>query len=60
MVNNLYPQVAQNVEEDTESKQTSRIFYDRGYNKQKANFWSWGVQEKLLRGRHFCQELNEE
>ena len=29
MMNNLYPQVAKKFEEDPESKQTSRIYYDK-------------------------------
>ena len=39
MMNNLYPQVAQNFEEDTESKQTSRIYCVKGYSKRRKEFY---------------------
>lgn len=39
MMNNLYPQVAQNFEEDPESKQTSRIYYDKVNNRKGTEFY---------------------
>lgn len=39
MMNNLYPQVAQNFEEDPESKQTSRLYYDKVYSRKWTEFY---------------------
>lgn len=39
MMNNLYPQVAQNFEEDPESKQTSIIYCDKVYSRKKTEFY---------------------
>ena len=39
MMNNLYPQVAKNFEEDPESKQTSRIYYDKVSSRKRTEFY---------------------
>ena len=39
MMNNLYPQVAKKFEEDPESKQTSRIYYDKVYSRKRTEFY---------------------
>lgn len=39
MMTNLYPQVVQNFEEDPESKQTSRLYYDKVYSRKQTEFY---------------------